>query len=113
MRPSSRGVVKVTWLAVLASAVLFGEAGAARADGDAAPPPLPSQSEVHLQIGGAPLGPVQPGHEVRVTSDSEGTRLLAVDTTGAIGASVSTSNGFDAPRQEVCVAPCTAKLSPS
>jgi hypothetical protein len=68
---------------------------------------------VHLQIGGAPLQPVQAGHDVRVTSDSEGTRLLAIDTTTVIGAMVSTGNGLDAPRQEVCVAPCTAKLSPS
>jgi hypothetical protein len=104
----------VTWLAVLASAVPFVDARAARADGEAAPPPPPpSQSEVHLQIGGVPLQPVQRGHDVKVTSDSEGTRLLAVDTTGVIGATVSTGNGFDAPRQEVCVAPCTAKLSPS
>jgi hypothetical protein len=107
-----------SWVGVLAATALTLGVCTARADGDtgAPPPPPPSpapappQSEVHLQIGGAPLQPVQPGHDVRVTSDSEGARLIAVDTSGLLGVVDGT---LDGPRQEVCVAPCTAKLSPS
>jgi hypothetical protein len=93
---------------------LLAGARTARADGDA-PAPLPTapRSELHLQIGGTPLQPVQPGHDVRVTSDGEGTRLLVIDTTGTAGATGAIGNGIDGPRQAVCVAPCNANLTPS
>jgi len=111
---NARIVTTKLLLAVAAPAIaltLVVGARAARADDQApAPSPHPPQTELHLQIGGVPLQPVQPGHDVRVTSDSEGTRLLVLDTTGVTGA---TGNGFEEPRQGVCVAPCTAKLSPS
>lgn len=102
-----------SFLALLVAAALLAADGDAYADGDPPAPAATPRSEVHLQIGGAPLQPAQPAHDVHVTSDSEGTRLLVIDTTGTVGAIGTTAAGFEEPRQEVCVAPCTAKLSPS
>ena len=114
---SSRTGRRYSWCGLLTAAAVTATAGTARAADDpnappAPPPPAPPHSEVHVQIGGTPLQPVQPGRDVRFTSDSEGTRLLAIDTTGVLGGVVD-GTMLDAARQEVCVAPCTAKLSPS
>ncbi|MGH7298253.1 MAG: hypothetical protein ACRELB_25160, partial [Polyangiaceae bacterium] len=102
------------WVGVAVAMVLAARVETARADDSTAPPapvtpagPTTTTSELHLHVGGVPQQPLQPGHDVRVTSDGEGTRLLAVDTTGVAG------EGQQTPRQQVCVAPCLAKLSPS
>jgi hypothetical protein len=70
-----------------------------------APAPEPT-APVRVHIGGSFQSP-QPSRPVAVESDSEGTRLLSLDTSSYGGADV------EGPRQQVCVAPCTALLSPS
>ncbi len=106
----------VTMLTALASAVQAG-CVVAPASGDATPPTVPSPMVV--AVGGGAAGtqttagaPQQPSmHDVALRSDSEGTRLLRVDTLGMFFAAAS--NLSAPPSQEVCVAPCVAKMTPS
>lgn len=86
-------------------------------NGEASPPPA-APSPMVVQVAGAPGtqapadAPGQPAmHDVTLRSDSEGTRLLRVDTLGMFFAAASNTSA--PPSQEVCVAPCVAKMTPS
>ncbi|HEX8794740.1 MAG TPA: hypothetical protein VF765_27525 [Polyangiaceae bacterium] len=88
----------------------------ATGNGEASPPAAPAPMVV--QVAGSPgmqslAGPpAQPAmHDVTLRSDSDGTRLLRVDTLGMFFAAAS--NMSAPPSQEVCVAPCVARLTPS
>jgi hypothetical protein len=106
----------VTILTAIASSAQAGCVVAA-GNGEASPPPA-APSPMVVQVGGAPGAqavagaPAQPAmHDVNLRSDSDGTRLLRVDTLGMFFAAAS--NLSAPPSQEVCVAPCIAKMTPS
>lgn len=110
--------------ALLTATMLLARTGVSRADdgpsgvrpevpahSDSPDPSAEAQaqsSQVHIQIG-ANLQPQQPMREVAVTSDREGTRVLRVDSSGMF----TSGQGLDAPRQQVCVAPCNTGMTPS
>jgi hypothetical protein len=118
-RPSLSPVV-----ALLAATSLLARNGISGADSDPSDPTPQSQAlsdsqglspeahgqspQVHIHIGDN-LQPQQPMHDVAVTSDREGTRLLRVDSSGMF----PVGRGVDPPRQQVCVAPCTTNMTPS
>src|SRR5271169_3291561 len=86
MRPTLRRIAAPPWAAALITAAVLAGADAAHADdGDTHPAPAdPPFSGLRLQIGST-LQPAQPTHDVQIRSDSEGTRVLAVDTSSLLG----------------------------
>jgi hypothetical protein len=86
-------------------------------NGESSPPAAPSPMVVQVGAGATATptttgAPGQPNmHDVALRSDSDGTRLLRVDTLGMFFAAAS--NLAAPPSQEVCVAPCTTKMTPS
>lgn len=99
-------------IAVLAAAALLGRSGAASADDTPAAPPQAGQQQpparVDVRVGGVSLFPQDAGHDVRVKSDGEGTRVVRLD---AFGMFVGDGGEISGPTQQVCEAPCTAKMS--
>lgn len=99
-------------LAALAVAALLGRSGSASADDAFSAPPQEGQSQpparVDVRVGGVSLFPQQAGHDVRIKSDGEGTRVVRLD---AFGMFVGEGGEFSGPTQQVCEAPCTAKMS--
>jgi hypothetical protein len=66
---------------------------------------------IHVQVGGAGQVQMQPPHRVSVSSDTEGTRVLQLDTSEVLVAGQMAY--VSGPRQQVCTAPCTASLTPT
>jgi len=104
-------------VAILTAVASSAQAGClvAPGNGEASPPAAPPPMVV--QVGGASATQTTAGtagpamHDVTLRSDSDGTRVLRVDTLGMYFAAASNLNA--PPSQEVCVAPCVAKMTPS
>jgi hypothetical protein len=101
-RSSLLGVLSFT-----AGLAVCGTAVADDVGREAAPAPQASPL-VHVQLE-EPRQPQRPPHDVAITSDTDGTRILSIDTSGMFVAGQVLAE----PRQQVCVAPCTAPLTPS
>ncbi len=104
MGPTTRAIP-----ALLAALTLGRTTVALAEDGPAQTPPAPPPaSEVHVEIGGSAVrGQDQAWHDVRITSDADGTRIVRTDMVFAFG------EGISMPGTEVCVAPCTVKMTRS
>ncbi len=100
---------------VLAAVAASAQAGCVMTPGSGNASPPAVQPQMVVQVGAptqASAGAALPAmHDVNLRSDSEGTRLLRVDAVGMYLAAASAAS--PPPSQEVCVAPCVAKMTPS